>query len=695
MKKTTNNKCEKIKSDKKGITLVSLIIMIVVLLILISVSVYSGTATVRYMKYQKAKAETETMQTQVNNMYEQSKKNVKYDTVGTEITNELFENTYLKAFAAAGISKDDAIAYYKLFTPKDLEEKVGIGGIDFDYLVSIENRRVILADGIKYQNKTYYTPEDFGITNIDTVPIDAASFSLEFGTNPKNSSEAVILVKDLSIEDSMSNEVNISKFSIEYSNDGKNWNKYIETNKVKSNDKIEYVSGADTLEAYPLPIYTSGTYEVRIVDSSGNTIGNSQTINITNIPDYWEVTLPDNSEDWYAYMDSDNGIAEVNAPNLADGMLAIKYRGDKTSTYSAPQLTEGSRWANAITKDGSMWVWIPRYAYKITSGYHQSGTDINPSDGTKGAGTIEIAFLRDNTNEFLNPNITGTVVTSGVTDATYQDSTKWILAPGFDFGGEQLSGFWFAKFEASNTNGYGSSASTANNPNLTLQVKPNVTSWRNINTNNIFTVCLNLTSNAKYKMYFNDISNVDTHMTKNVEWGAVAYLAHSTYGTDGKEVYINNNRSGITGISGDTVSENGSFSTDNKYNTIKGINASTTINVYGIYDMNGCGAEYVSACLVGNENLLTTDLSKSTSKYIDLYNSYSIEKYGDAVYETSNSATERNAWFRDYSHFGNNSAVFARGSYASDSTAAGMFYYNLSSVTVDSARSFRPVCIVK
>ena len=46
----------------------------------------------------------------------------------------------------------------------------------------------------------------------------------------------------------------------------------------------------------------------------------------------------------------------------------------------------------------------------------------------------------------------------------------------------------------------------------------------------MFITCLDLTSNAKSKTYFNNISNVDTHMTKNVEWGAVAYLCYSDYG---------------------------------------------------------------------------------------------------------------------------------------------------------------------
>ncbi len=38
-----------------------------------------------------------------------------------------------------------------------------------------------------------------------------------------------------------------------------------------------------------------------------------------------------------------------------------------------------------MTEDGSMWVWIPRYAYNITSGYHQSGAEINPTKPEEGA----------------------------------------------------------------------------------------------------------------------------------------------------------------------------------------------------------------------------------------------------------------------------------------------------------------------
>lgn len=66
--------------------------------------------------------------------------------------------------------------------------------------------------------------------------------------------------------------------------------------------------------------------------------------------------------------------------------------------------TESTRkWANAITDDGSMWVWIPRYAYRITSGYNSSTT-----------GIIEIEFMKGTTNDYASTqgaeaSTTGTV----------------------------------------------------------------------------------------------------------------------------------------------------------------------------------------------------------------------------------------------------------------------------------------------
>ena len=302
----------------------------------------------------------------------------------------------------------------------------------------------------------------------------------------------------------------------------------INLNQLKA--EIERQGGSIAGTTFPVAVTTGNiSYQV---DQYGNVTKETKN---ENIEENWTVAdISNNNDDWYAYKDSTGKKSQVNAPKLANGMTAIKYNTE----------VNGSKWANAATKDGSMWVWIPRYAYKIT--YKNKD---NKSEG----GTIDIAFLKGTTNEFLDSSIQGDVKTS-INDVTYTDNAngtksqeQWLLEPAFTFGRENIAGFWFAKFEASNTDGYGADVSTANNANLTLQIKPNVTSWRNITSANMFTTCLYLTSNAKYKTYFNNVSNIDTHMTKNVEWGAVAYLAHSKYGLNGEEIGINTNSNYLTG----------------------------------------------------------------------------------------------------------------------------------------------------
>ena len=453
--------------------------------------------------------------------------------------------------------------------------------------------------------------------------------------------------------------------------------------KIKNSSGTE-ITGATvnvTKGTISTQITENGKYIVEIVatDKKGKNasaspeIQVSGKIKIANIEANWTVADSTNSnDDWYAYKDNSGTKAQVNVPKLADGMTAIKYSTDS-------DLTAGSKWANAMTKDGSMWVWIPRYAYKIT--YKSS----NKSEG----GTIEIAFLKDTTNEFLDNTIQGEIKTniSDVTYTTNENGTKsqdqWLVEPAFTLGAESIKGFWFAKFEASNTNDL-----ATNNPDLTLQIKPNVTSWRSMTSLNMFTACQNLTSDSKYSTYFNSKDKIDTHMTKNVEWGAVAYLAHSKYGLNGDEIGINTNSRYKTGIG-----NNGGSA----YNTDVGKNSSTTKNVYGIYDMSGGAYEYVAACYTGYTNELTANTDTAyINKYIDVYESYNSPRFGDAVLETSSRSSGSTSWFSDSSSFvGSNYPVFLRGGYYNSGSNAGLFYFGDVSGNSNLNGGFRPVCVVK
>ena len=452
--------------------------------------------------------------------------------------------------------------------------------------------------------------------------------------------------------------------------------------KIKNSSGTE-ITGATvnvTKGTISTQITENGKYIVEIVatDKKGKNasaspeIQVSGKIKIANIEANWTVADSTNSnDDWYAYKDNSGTKAQVNVPKLADGMTAIKYSTDS-------DLTAGSKWANAMTKDGSMWVWIPRYAYKIT--YKSS----NKSEG----GTIEIAFLKDTTNEFLDNTIQGEIKTniSDVTYTTNENGTKsqdqWLVEPAFTLGAESIKGFWFAKFEASNTNDL-----ATNNPDLTLQIKPNVTSWRSMTSLNMFTACQNLTSDSKYSTYFNSKDKIDTHMTKNVEWGAVAYLAHSKYGLNGDEIGINTNSRYKTGIG-----NNGGSA----YNTDVGKNSSTTKNVYGIYDMSGGAYEYVAACYTGYTNELTANTDTAyINKYIDVYESYNSPRFGDAVLETSSRSSGSTSWFSDSSGFVfSSNPVFRRGGGFNSGSNAGLFYFRNNLGSSDGNLGFRPVCVV-
>ena len=363
----------------------------------------------------------------------------------------------------------------------------------------------------------------------------------------------------------------------------------------------------------------------------------------------------------------------VNTPDLGEGMTPIKW--DETANGGAGDWveTDGSdpdwydysakKWANARTSDGSMWVWIPRYAYSITSGYHSSST-----------GTIEVEFMKGLTNE----TSTGRTSFNNASGAG-----NWNIHPAFNYG-QTVSGLWVAKFEASSVQGNSNSSSGDNVTTKTLQVKPGVASWRYIYIGTAYTNCLNYNK------------TLNSHMMKNDEWGAVAYLSKSKYGKQTEEVTINSNSSYYTGGgSGNTYVNNGA--------------QSTTGNVYGVYDMSGGAWEYVAGYVNnGNGNLTSygSSLVNGDAKTKNVYTKASTDnntnnynqnasKYGDAVYETSaNGNTSNGSWYGDYSTFPNaSSPFFFRGGSYGNGSYIGVFAFYHSSGRDGSDVSFRPVLV--
>ena len=393
-------------------------------------------------------------------------------------------------------------------------------------------------------------------------------------------------------------------------------------------------------------------------------------------------------------------------PSLSEGMTPVKWNGSnwvKTTASDNEWYDYANKeWANVVltpeegenagkdatgtvdvfNKDGTlnedsaytMLVWIPRYAYQITSGYHQSGADINPSDGTTGAGTIEIVFI-DTNNQ--NKAKTETYSETYPNYSTGSGMEDYVVHPAFNYGGTKLNGFWVGKFETSHT-GCTTEESTGstdtNVTTLTAQIKAGVTSWRNIQVSNIFTVCTEMNrAGNPYGLNTSDAA-VDPHMMKNSEWGAVAYLSQNTTYGKGNKIWNNSNNSYITGQSGNSVDAVNESST-NAYNEENGPQASTTGNITGVYDMRGGSWEYVAG-YVNNSYAddYASNLVNAAEKYKDVYsvgssdsreNDYEVSTpanghYGDAVYETSSgvSSPYMNSWYRGFSYFPNSSSPF-------------------------------------
>ena len=402
------------------------------------------------------------------------------------------------------------------------------------------------------------------------------------------------------------------------------------------------------------------------VDVDGNVAQIITEENAAETPTYWEKTTK-TDEEWYSYADISNGDKEVkvNEPKLRGAMTAIKYVGEDAESQT------GSKWANAITQDGSMWVWIPRYAYKITSGYHESGTETT-------GGTIEVAFI-DTNNQFLNGE-TGTIVTDP-SEVTYTNNVQneWLVHPAFTSNAEngggfgELTGIWVGKFETTGT--YDSTTDTR-----TVTILPGTKyDLGRMTINEMYQLAKSTT--------FKEKVTINSHMAKNSEWGAIAYLAQSKYGVNGQK--ISANRGSLTGAN-----------SNKKIIYMTNKTQSTTNNAYGIYDMRGGlwehVASYVNSISIASANkdiggyeeegsLLgknEAEKAKSTA-YKTVYeagnnqiNSYNLteSRKGDAIWETSVYA--KTAWFNaEIGYPSGDSAFFSRGGCYQNNPGIFTYYF--------------------
>ena len=381
---------------------------------------------------------------------------------------------------------------------------------------------------------------------------------------------------------------------------------------------------------------------------------------------------------WFDYVDT-SVVGQENKSKWANVMLRDNLKVEGVTNASAANIEE--LYGKKVTSEGSMYVWIPRYAYKIASGYHTDQT-----------GEILVKFLNtDNTyknGESLNVGITNPI------SEPLTSQNSYVVHPAFSWKKEdgtpiELEGIWVGKFEASSANasfGATQAGNVQTSSSVILRTVGNVSSWRSINRNNIFLNCYNMNNESNANIYGISTNKdiIDPHLIKNTEWGAAAYLAHSVYGRNGTEVTAN--------LSGYNTG-NGNYKAN--------VTMSTTGNVYGIYDMAGGSWEHVAAYVdstkggtVANSYLTSTDYGKAVydaaDKYKDVYvvgksddrvRNYAAnaDKYGDGIFETSYTSYDGtnylgSGWYGDHTDFPFSSFPFfySGGSYDSGALA-GVF----------------------
>ena len=381
-------------------------------------------------------------------------------------------------------------------------------------------------------------------------------------------------------------------------------------------------------------------------------------------------------------------VEELNAPELVSGMIPIKYDGTKwvkASTTTANDWYDytNKMWANAVmvtseTRGTYMnasagttiseedilayYVWIPRYKYQL---FNVDSTTMDPIE-------IQVEF-EDGTP----------------TKSTGTSNGEWLTHPAFTFGTDELKGIWVGKFSTT-----GSAETPTIKPNIGMLANQNVSTQ--FTTSQKFGTTTYLTSTG--------VSEVDAHMMKNIEWGAVAYLKQSKYGLGTTDIGLNNYNSSpyLTGCG--STSGSAYSTTCNAYNTTDGMLASTTGNITGIYDMSA----YTGTCVMGvmQDNTGTntpmsgyssssnsgftgkvyasgnfteySGVSFPNSKYYDLYSygtsesDYTRRILGDATGEV-------HGWYDDFAGFVNSGYPwFVRGLVFSDYPAsAGVFSFSL------------------
>ena len=608
---------------QSGITLISLVITIILVIVLASVSIYTGIDIYENMREEVFIGKMRTIQEAVDKLCNEHTVQ-EINTMGQDFSSapsgakavlnsviELGSSGMLTSwFPSAG---DNGTVNYRYFSTDDINTVLKLKDIDTPIFLNPKTRNVIAVEGVKAEGRMFNRQYD--LSGGQQLP------------TPNYDTDLVLNVVVKTFDDKATISVVTDKTVTEL--------------RYQKKEGATYGNALISKDLNEVTITESGTY--RLIAKTTSPYGQGE-VEKTSV---------------------DQTIAIVNKPVLVDGMTPIIVNSasnyteitandilTKTGNYKNWYNYGIKKWANAKLNDGSVYVWIPRYAYSIVEG------------------EVKIEFMQGNS--------------SLMTTAGKALSTSYNIIPAFKDGsttgytnGEwdsEIEGIWVAKFETT--------AQTFNSKSYPANRYASE-SWRTISPENAFKICremesLNTTNyfgssvpkasgTLTYGKFATDTNNIDTHMMKNSEYAAVAYLTYSNYGN--KDVY--------------PADSYLSSATNNGF--------STTGNATGIFGMAGGSREMVAAGrnigpTVGDVAGPNLNSENKSTKYATYYPASILSSSlitADAIKDTDAFNSSNKTYC---------TTLFSRTGWLN---TGGLFAYEDKDAAPDNTATFRPVLIVE
>lgn len=654
--------------NQKGITLITLILTIIIIIILASMGVYTGIEAYKTMKIQKFIAQMRVVQERINVICEDWKNWEKYNpdisvdpnNFNAYIEDKLKVSDTEKPKKATSSSQpefdqiisgtetlltgeDKIITNYYVFSSADLEKYLDLRSLDIDVIINFSTRTFVEKTGVESIDvdgnaKRYYILNELIeaqrltatiIQNMNTVKKEEISDYYKYlnvGIRSNNgNSKTVFVESNVKIKDP------IKKFE------------FSKEDVAKPEEVIKWENVEDYTDLSSELITTikeNGDYYFKITDNEDNVFYSKESIN----------------------------IELVNEPVLEIGMKPICFENgeivsiDKEDPRWYNYSKDKKEWANAMFEDGSIYVWIPKFAYKIDNTDKSIQIKFLYETGDYVSGTNPLQTLSSDYE--IHPAFCEKSITS--TSSNYKNG-EW---------DKKITGIWVAKFNANiyKLDGQDTVITTWGKEMTSVDdFERAVKVCREMETNYVYGIEDFADGKLKDDLTYEiDNNRIDFHLIKNSELGAVLYLGYSSYGNARNSIKDNNTR-----ISG------GSNIESNVFDIRK--NATTTGNANGVYDLLTQKGFYVSAGL-----LQESDYSgniESIGKYFTKYTNESSTNsvIGDGIYEL------KTFWNQDmennYPNMDN--PIFIRGNSITE-----MFSYKRTKARENEGYYVRPVIII-